>query len=81
MVTKKAVVEQVLATVGTGKITMDAAIAAAEAIKPLNNKNKARAWKDQFAAYGTVAKDEAGVAMVSVKVVAPAAPVVSAPAQ
>jgi hypothetical protein len=60
MVTKKAVVEQVLATVGTGKITIDDAVTKAEVIKPLNNKNKTRAWKDQFAAYGTVTKDETG---------------------
>jgi len=77
MVTKKETVEQVLATVGTEKMTMDAAIAAAEVIKPLNNKNKARAWKDQFVAHGTVTKDETGT-YVTAKVVV--TPVVETPA-
>ena len=77
MVTKKAVVEQVLAELGTGKMTVDEAVAKAEVIKPLNNKNKARAWKDQFAAYATVAKDADGT-YVSAKTVE-VTPVVETP--
>jgi len=77
MVTKKEVIEQVLAGLGTGKLTVDEAVAKAEAIKPLNNKNKTRAWKDQFAAHGVVTKDEAGT-YVSAKVVA--APATETPA-
>lgn len=74
MVTKKAAVEQVLTGLGTGKLTIDEAVAKADALKPLNNKNKTRAWKDQFAAYGTITKDETGT-YVTARAVATPTPV------
>ncbi len=73
MVTKKDVVVQVLAGL-VGKVTLADAVAKAEAIKPLKNKNKAGTWKYHLVANGAVVtKDETGVYVAAPAVVAPEA--------
>lgn len=77
MLTKKDVCLQVLAGLGTEKLTLNDAVAKAEAIKPLKNKNKTGTWKYHFALHGTVREDETGV-YVSANVAVPT-PVLVAP--
>lgn len=78
MVTKEEVVKKVLAELGTGKLTLADAVAKAEVLKPLKNKNKTMTWKYHFALHGVVTKDETGtfvfgrVVEVPVPVPAPA---------
>lgn len=70
MITKKDAVNQVLATIPVGqKITLDAAVTQANAIKALKNKNLKGTWKFHFGLHGVVTTDETGV-YVSAKAVA-----------
>jgi len=57
MVTQEEVVNQVLATIGTVGIKVEDAVAKAEALKPLKNKNKAKNWANHFKAQGVVVDD------------------------
>ena len=76
MVTQTQVVEQILAALGTGKMTVDEAVAKAEATKPLKNKNKLRNWANHFKTQGVVT-EENGVKYVTAKPVAQVTPVVA----
>lgn len=71
MVTKADVCKQVIAGLGTGKITLAEAVARAEAVKPLKNKNKTGTWKYHIVANGAVVtKGDDGVVMVAAPVAA-----------
>ena len=54
MVKQTEVVQQILAELGTGKMTVAEAVAKAEATKPLKNKNKLKNWENHFKTYGIV---------------------------
>ena len=54
MVTQVEIVDQVLATIGTVGIKVEDAVAKAEALKPLKNKNKAKNWENHFKVQGVV---------------------------
>lgn len=54
MVKQTEVVQQILAELGTGKMTVADAVAKAEATKPLKNKNKLKNWENHFKNLGTV---------------------------
>jgi hypothetical protein len=77
MVKQTEVVAQVLAGLGAGKITIADAVAKAEAIKPLKNKNKVKNWENHFKNIGTVVD---GFVSAKVVVAAPVAVAVVAPA-
>jgi hypothetical protein len=77
MVTQLKVVEQVLATIGTVGITLADAVTAAEALKPMKNKNKTKNWENHFKANGNVV--EGIVTQKTAVVVAPVTAVVATP--
>jgi len=73
MATQIDVVNKVLSELGTGKLTLEDAVARAEALKPLKNKNKLKNWAGHFKKIGVVTKDETGT-FVTAKVVAEPTP-------
>ena len=79
MVNKADVCKQVLAGLGTATVTLADAVAKAEAIKPLKNKNKVGTWKYHLVANGAVVTKVNDVVMVAAPVVAAVAPVVATP--
>jgi biotin synthase-related radical SAM superfamily protein len=69
MVKQTEVVEVVLKELGVEKLAIADAVAKAEAIKPLKNKNKVKNWENHFKTLGTVVDG-----FVTAKVVATPAP-------
>ncbi len=74
MVTQVEIVDQVLATIGTVGLKIEDAVAKAESLKPLKNKNKAKNWANHFKNQGVVVDG-----VVTQKVVVPTSAVVVAP--
>lgn len=76
MITKKAIVDQILLG---GKLNLDEAVKRAMAIKQIKNKDAVRAWKNMFAQNGVISREETGV-YVSPKPVVEAPKVAETPA-
>lgn len=71
MVKQTEVVQQILAELGTGKMTVADAVAKAEAAKPLKNKNKLKNWENHFKTYGNVVEGVVTQKVATPEVVAP----------
>lgn len=54
MVNQIEVTQQVLATIGTVGIKLADAVAKADVLKPMKNKNKIKNWENNFKTYGNV---------------------------
>lgn len=74
MITKSDVANQILAGIGTERMTLDNAVAKAQATKQIKNKDASRAWKNIFAKAGIIVRDETGT------YVTPKTPSTAAPA-
>ena len=73
MITKKNIVDQVLAS---GRLTLDEAVKRAMAVKEIKNKDAIRAWKNMFAQNGVITRDETGTYVSPKMIEVTAAPIV-----